>query len=86
LRNAQAFGLNIPTPLFRHILPALVALPTEAMLATKLPAQSPYPGCKNFLIAAQAASKQPERYAMEGYTTYTLFLYIKSINSLYSLL
>jgi hypothetical protein len=25
--------------------------------------QSPYSGCKNFLIAAQAASKQPERYA-----------------------
>jgi hypothetical protein len=25
-RCAQTFGLNIPTPLFRHILPALVLL------------------------------------------------------------
>jgi hypothetical protein len=35
-RFAQTFGLNIPTPLFRHIFPALV-------FAT----QSPYPPCKN---------------------------------------
>jgi hypothetical protein len=31
-RYAQTFGLNILTPLFRYILPALVALPLEAML------------------------------------------------------
>jgi hypothetical protein len=38
LRYAQTFGLNIPTPLLRHILPALVAdLRSDA-------SQSPYPG------------------------------------------
>jgi hypothetical protein len=60
-RCAQTEGLNISTPHSTHILPALVALPAEVMLATKFPAQSPYSGCKNFLIAAQAASKQPKR-------------------------
>jgi hypothetical protein len=29
-------------------------------------AQSPYPGRQNFLIVAQATSKQPERYTQCG--------------------
>jgi hypothetical protein len=36
LRYAQTFGLNIPTLLLRHSLPALVALPSEAMLRIAL--------------------------------------------------
>jgi hypothetical protein len=52
-RFAQTFGLNIPTPLFRHILPALVALPTEVMLRKPL-----------FGLAKRC--KQPERYVQSG--------------------
>jgi hypothetical protein len=42
---AQTFGLNIPALASAPILPALVTLPTEVMLATKVPVQSPCSGC-----------------------------------------
>jgi hypothetical protein len=35
-RHAQTFGLNIPTANLRHIFPALVALPAEAILRKAL--------------------------------------------------
>jgi hypothetical protein len=49
--------VNTPTPASTRVFAALIELPTEAMLCKALihPAKT--------LNAAQAATKQPERYA-----------------------